>query len=414
MSGRSLGHDNKGTAGSKSASERSYMICVGIDAASTKHDVFIATDYGQVISDVFQIKNSKSDYDKLYKIVQKVRMDLKDDEVRIGIESTGIYSFNLLDYFSKKEGIKVILINPSLTNMFQLSQSVHYAKTDKIDAKGICLYISRISDFLTYTPQSYHSSELKALYREIDNLNKEMNVLKNRLHSFLHKSFPEIFDFSIDIDSQYFLNMLVTHPSPKKIKGIHVGTLIKMKGKPFDEESAKAFKETAKNTVGTYSEAESFIVSQLASLILMMEKQKQNLVKQIKPIIDKQYPYLLDIAGVSYISAAGFVGEIGEIANYRNADSLLAFAGLDLIVYQSGKYEGKQNRLSKRGSSYLRNAIHNATMIMVRYNPVFKDYFQKKMSEGKTYMAAIASSRKKLVRLLYTVLKNKKYIEPTM
>ena len=117
------------------------MIYVGIDVASEKHDVCIMSEEGKIFGKKFQIKNTMDEYKKLLSKINEAKKFFKDSNVRIGIESTGVYSSTILNYLSSFEQTEVIFINPILTNMFQLSQSVHYAKTDAIDAEGICNYL---------------------------------------------------------------------------------------------------------------------------------------------------------------------------------------------------------------------------------------------------------------------------------
>ena len=122
------------------------MIYVGIDVASEKHDVCIMNSNGEVFKHIFTISNHKSEYKKLLNSIEEAKKLWKDSKVSIGIESTGVYSEVLVNYLSKIEDLDIIYINPILTNMFQHSECVHYAKTDAADAKGICLYLSSKRD----------------------------------------------------------------------------------------------------------------------------------------------------------------------------------------------------------------------------------------------------------------------------
>lgn len=158
------------------------MIYVGIDVASEKHDACIMNEQGEIYGKKFQITNSKDEYKKLHSKINEAKKLFKDSNVRIGIESTGVYSSTILNYFSNVEHTEVIFINPVLTNMFQLSQAVHYAKTDSIDAEGICNYLQdKRKKLLTYTPPSYQSLQLKSLYREMIKLNKLITETKLKI-----------------------------------------------------------------------------------------------------------------------------------------------------------------------------------------------------------------------------------------
>lgn len=107
------------------------MIYVEIDVASKKHDVCIMSEEGEAFGKPFQMKNSLDEYKKILNKIKETKKLFKDSNMRIGIESTGVYSSTLVNYFSNCDSIEVIYINPILTNMFQHSESIHYAKTDK-------------------------------------------------------------------------------------------------------------------------------------------------------------------------------------------------------------------------------------------------------------------------------------------
>ena len=140
------------------------MIYVGIDVASNKHDICIMSSDGEIYGKKFQIAISKDEYKKLLSKIEEAKKLFKDSNVCIGIESTGVYSSTILNYFSKLKEAKVIFINPVLTSMFQLSESVHYVKTDSIDAEGICNYlIDKKNKLYTYTPISYQIQKIKSL-----------------------------------------------------------------------------------------------------------------------------------------------------------------------------------------------------------------------------------------------------------
>ncbi|WP_026400039.1 IS110 family transposase [Acholeplasma equifetale] len=105
------------------------------------------------------------------------------------------------------------------------------------------------------------------------------------------------------------------------------------------------------------------------------------------------------------LSIPGVGTQIGAINRFKSEDALLAFAGLDPSVYQSGNYEGSF-KISKRGSSILRWAIFQAAKVAVIHDPVFNAYYEKKKSEGKHYLTIIGHVTKKLLRVIRSILKN--------
>ena len=386
------------------------MIYVGIDVASEKHDVCIMSEMGDIYKNVFQIKNSKSEYKKLLSYINDAKKLFKDSKVRIGIESTGVYSTTILNSFVDDQDCSVIFINPILTNMFQLSTKVHYAKTDKIDAKGICTFLSKNQDFYTYTPPLYSISQIKSLYRELIKYNKLINMTTNELTGKIHTVFPEFFSFFPKLKGVLPFELLKMYPTPTDYKGKHKDTLTEFCRKTsyghFIEEDVDALIKAANESVGVYSSSDAIIIRQLVNIILLYRQSKNEIIKELVSLTKKHCPKLLTIPGIGAICAAGIIGEIGRIENFRNADSLLAYAGLNPIVYESGNYKAEHTKISKRGSSYLRNAIIISSRIIVKHDPTFITYFNKKIDEGKSYNCAIGHVSKKLVRVIFHILKN--------
>ncbi len=392
------------------------MIYVGIDAASEKHDVCIMSSNKQIYEKKFQVTNSKEEYKKLLSKITGAKKFFKDSNVCIGIESTGVYSSTILEFFSVLPQTEVIFINPILTNMFQLSQSVHYAKTDSIDSEGICKFlIKNYDDLLTYTPISYHIKQIKSLERELNNINKSLTKTINRLTGLIHIIFPEFFKVFPKIKGKLVLSLLHEYSIPSDYSNRRLTTVLEFGKKAskghFYEDKAIKLLSLAKDSVGIYSISDKIIVKQLTKLILLLMNQKQEIINELNILIQEHCPNLLTIPGIGSITAAGIIGEVGNISNFKNADSLLAFAGLNPRVYQSGKYTAKNTPITKKGSSYLRNAIFQASRVIIYYDNTFSAYFQKKLAEGKTYNCAIGHVTKKLTRVIFSILKNDKFFE---
>lgn len=389
------------------------MIYVGIDVASEKHDVCIMYEEGEIFGKKFQIKNSKDEYKKLLNKIDDAKKLFKDSKVRIGIESTGVYSSTILNYFAKIESCEVIFINPVLTSMFQLSESVHYAKTDSIDAEGICNYlIDKKNKLYTYTPPSYQIQKIKSLYRELIKLNKSINQISNRLNSLIHITFPEFLRIFPKIKGKLVLSLLSSYPTPDAYKGKRLNTILEFGKKQsmghFYNAQAEKLLEYSKNTIGVYSSSDALLIRHLSQTLLLFYEQKNEIIKELVKLTKESCPKLLTIPGIGANTAAGIIGEIGSISNFRNAGSLLSFAWLDPKVYESGKFKAKSTPITKHGSSYLRNALIQASRIIVKHDSTFKSYFHKKLDEGKSYNCSIGHVSKKLVRVIFSILKNNK------
>lgn len=385
------------------------MICVGIDAASQKHDVCIINKDGVALSAPFQIRNDESNYKLLKDRLLDLKEKLDDSEIRLGVESTGSYSETIVSYFSKLDWVDVIYINPLLTRMYQQTRKVHYAKTDKIDARGIALFLASDPELRTYVPVSREVRQLREVYRELISINNDMCVSKNRLKSLISRYFPEYFTVFSDVFSSASLWVLDDISSLQALGKKSPEDYMKRVNERSDglmtRAKAEALIKLAKESVGVENGYNSRVISSNVRRIAILQESKEDLIAFAEELIKKTHPNILGIPGIGTISAAGIIGEIGDINNFASSDALYAFTGLDPKVYESGKYRATRVKISKKGSPYLRNALYTASQCVIRFERTFSDYYEKKIGEGKTFKVALGHVAKKLVRVLYAMLK---------
>lgn len=385
------------------------MICVGIDAASEKHDVCITDGDGVVLSSPFRIRNDESSYKLLRDRLRDLREKLGDNEVKLGIESTGSYSETIVSYFSGIEWVDVIYINPLLTRMYQQTRKVHYAKTDKIDAKGIALFLASRPELRTYTPVSNDVRQLREIYRELMSINDELCASKNRLKSLIHRYFPEYLTVFGDVFTSASLWVLddidtLEHLGERDPE-IYMKRVNRKSGGLITMSKAESVIELAGRSVGLANGYNSYVISSNVRRIRLLQESKASLLAFAEGLIKATHPNILGIPGIGIMSAAGIIGEIGDIGNFASSDALYAFTGLDPRVYESGKYKAANVRISKKGSPYLRNALYIASECVIRFEPTFMEYYAKKASEGKSFRVVLGHVAKKLVRILYAMMK---------
>ena len=138
------------------------MICVGIDVAKDKHDCFILSSEGEVLADVFTISNNAEGFHTLLQTIR--RCTSPADKIKVGLEATGHYSYNILGYLLDK-GLATYVINPLHTNLYRKSLSLRKTKTDRVDARTIATMLMSDVDLKSYTDTAYHNEELKSLPR---------------------------------------------------------------------------------------------------------------------------------------------------------------------------------------------------------------------------------------------------------
>lgn len=126
----------------------------------------------------------------------------------------------------------------------------------------------------------------------------------------------------------------------------------------------------------------------------------------IKSYVDKINSKILTIPGIGYTTAGIILGEIGDISRFQGPDKLTSFCGLDIEVYESGKFKATNHRISKKGSKYLRYALWQVAKVCWIHDSIFNKYYLKKKAEHKHHFVILGHIEKKLVRVIYSILKN--------
>lgn len=382
------------------------MIFVGIDVASDKHDFFITNELGEVYSKrSITIDNSILGFKKLHKSITEFCEANNDYKVRIGLESTGFYHLNIIKYLLDNN-FEVMLINPILTNMFKKSKRVHKAKTDNIDSQYICKYLNDTKqDFKPYTITSYHTEGLKSLSRERFCLVEDLRKVKLSIYRVLTQLFPEYLKLFSNVYQGSALNILELYNSPKKLSKAHLNTIASLiHGKC--KVSAVDVIKAAKNSIGIDSDILSFQLTQLIKRLKSLNSEIHEYDSMIKSYVDKINSNILTIPGIGYTTAGIILGEIGDISRFQGPDKLTSFCGLDIEVYESGKFKATNHKISKKGSKYLRYALWQVAKVFWIYDPIFNKYYLKKKSENKHHFVILGHIEKKLVRVIYSILKN--------
>ena len=378
------------------------MIVVGIDVAKDKHDCFIINSEGEVLFDSFVILNNREGFDSLYEKICSVANDFS--KVKVGLEATGHYSYNILGYLLDK-GLPTYVINPLHTNLYRKSLSLRKTKTDKVDAHTIAAMLLSDVNLKSYSNTLYHNEELKSLTRYRFDKVKERAKLKTSVARLVNILFPELEKMvpTLHVASAY--ELLSQYPSAKQIAAVHLTKLTNLlstasKGH-YGKVKAEEIRNAARNSIGSNMSAKSLELKHTIKLIRELDSEIEEIESHIKTIMDKLNSPILSIPGISYRMGAMIIAEIGDFDNFSSPDKILAYAGLSPSTYQSGQLTSSYSHMEKRGSRYLRYALFNATKFVCNWDDTFAEYLAKKRSEGKHYNVAISHACKKLVRVIY-------------
>lgn len=379
------------------------MIYVGIDVAKETHYAAVMNSDSVVLSEPFAFSNDAVGFSKL---TDKLSAFEKSD-ILIGLESTGIYSENIIS-FLYSNGFSLAVINPIQTASLRKS-SIRKTKTDKIDSLLIIKSLM-VNSYRLYSEQDAKSLELKSLCRFRKNLKKSVARLKTQLNGYVNIIFPEyskFFKSGIHISTSYAI--LKTYPSPEDIAALHLTKLSNLlssssRGR-FGKEEAIALKSLAKSSVGVKNRCTYIQIPHTIAQIELLEQQVLEIDDQIKSLMSELGSVIMTVPGISFIDGAMILGEIGNINRFSKPCKLLAYAGLDPSVYQSGNFNASHSKMSKRGSKLLRFALINAAWQLTLHDKCFNDYYHLKRSQGLNHYGALGHTAHKLVRVIFKLLK---------
>ena len=381
---------------------------VGIDISKYKHDFCIISNAGELIVENFSFQNNKIGFQSL---LDQLKPYNKSD-IHIAFEATGHYSLNL-ELFLVNNGYSFLKVNPLIIHQFLKTRSLRRTKTDKADSLTIAKYLMSVP----YKPNSdllYTIFTLKSLCRARESLIKERSKFAVLLTNELDKSFPELKTFFNNSISNTLLYILEKYINTKHIAAMKdYESIRKLSRGKFTYAKFAQLKELAKNSVGFHNENTDLLISTYVSIYNDFNNKIDPINKQISTIIKVLNPRMLSIPGIGEISAATILSEYGDIKNFSNPNKMLAFAGLDPSINQSGTLESN-GKMVKHGSGHLRYAIMNSAMSILRFSPEFYDYYLKKRSEGKCHRVSLSHVCKKLIRVIYSLEKNDIDFNPSL
>ena len=384
------------------------MIYVGIDVAKDKHDCFITNSDGEVLFKAFTISNNREGFETLFQRIKSISDDLT--KVKVGLEATGHYSYNLLGFLLDK-GLATFVINPLHTNLYRKSLSLRKTKTDKVDSRTIATMMMSDMNLKSYSNTSYHNEELKSLTRYRFDKVKERAKLKTSVARLVNILFPELEALVPQLHMASVYALLSEFPGASHVASAHLTRLTNLlsaasKGH-YGKDKAILFRETAKSSIGSHMPAKSLELKHTIKLIQELTTEIDEVEAEIKRIMDLEINSpILTIPGISYRMGAMIIAEIGDFRRFDSADKILAYAGMSPSTYQSGQLDNCYSHMEKRGSRYLRYALYNSAKYVCHWDESFAAYLAKKRAEGKHYNVALSHAIKKLVRLLYAMEKS--------
>lgn len=376
------------------------MYFIGIDISKYKHDCCIISAADQKVVSKVTIKNNKAGFDELLTIINSLS---NPEDIRIGFESTAHYALNL-ELFLENSLLTFMEVNPVLISEYKKSKTLRRTKTDSVDCESIARWLMTVE----YKPHSkgfYHAYSLKSLTRLRDKLIRQRSFYLVKITNVLDHTFPEFKPFFNERLSKTALYLLENYGSAEKMARMNSASYEKLRSLSRGKFSPQQFlqlKELAANTVGVNNSIFDVELNSLLSLYKSLVKEIDTIEKEINKLIEEVHPHYMYIPGIGPLSAAVIYSEYGDISNFSNPSQMLAFAGIEPGINDSGT-ESHGGRMVKRGSSQLRYTLINCCLPLIRFDMTFATYYAKKRGEGKPHRVAITHVAKKLIRVIYAL-----------
>ena len=391
------------------------MYYIGIDIAKRNHEVSIIDADGKSLSKSISIANSQKGLDDFNNYLSSFNVTSQNSI--IGMESTGHYWLNLYSSLVNLN-FNVFVINPIQTDAFRKM----YIRKTKNDSKDsyIIAQIMRFGEFLSSTISDENIFAIRQLSRYRSSLVDECSNWKRKVITILDQVFPEYSDLFSDTFGVTSKELLSKYPLPENMLEVSTRELTSLLNKAskgrFGTEKAQEIKEYATKSFGISfaKETFSFQIKQIINQISFIESQLKELEEKITNILKTLNSEITTITGIGDILGASILGEIGDISRFEKASQLVAFAGLDVAINQSGEFTGTEMKITKRGSPYLRRSIWIAATVACFKDPALSVYYKKLIDRGKKHLTAVGAVSRKMCNIIFSVLKNKKPYTPNI
>lgn len=385
------------------------MFYLGIDIGKNNHVASLIDNKKKVIFKAFSFSNTIDGAESLI-----CRLEEFKKELEIGMEATGHYWLSLYSFLCEKN-FTVRVINPIQTDGWRQGIEIRKRKTDIIDSLLIADLL-RYGDFVETSLSNEDYLSLRNLSRFRSYLISSIGDLKRKTIALLDQVFPEYASSFSNIFGKTSKQILENFSSPSDFEDISSEALQSfldnVSQKKFASRKLQELSKKVSKSFGVNFCMDSFRlqIKMLIQQISFIQNQVLDVENEIKVLLEKLNSPITTIPGIASVNAATILGEIGDIKRFSNPSKLVAYAGLDSSISKSGEFESTYNHMTKRGSPYLRRALFQSALRAEFYDPIFSDYYQKKVKEGKHHLVATNAVARKLCHTIFAVLtKNEPY-----
>jgi transposase len=382
------------------------MFFCGIDVAKRNHVALIMHSTGTITHRAFTIANTHDGLAQLHQHLQALT-----EPVTIGLEATGHYWLALYEFLAH-QGYAVIVLNPLQIHAYRQS-GVRKCKNNRTDAFWIADFI-RIGNGQVAVPAMAAILQVRALSRFRFHVTEQIGNCKRKVIAVLDRVFPEyetLFSSVFLASSRRLLMETVTAQEFAELDLTELTQVLQSSSRGrFGVTKATAVQTLARQSVGVRFLTDAVHVEMrcLLEQITLLETQRDQIDTALEALMMQVPSFITTIPGIGLATGAAILAEIGDIRRFDAPEKLVAYAGIDASVYQTGEFTADHAHMSKRGSPYLRQALWQAAMAAILHDPELRTYYQHKRAEGKHHGTVLGAVCRKLLTRIYIVLKEQR------
>jgi len=391
-------------------------LIAGIDIGKRKHYIRFINQRGYEMGKVYSFRNNRDGMEKVMDVIERVKRDNNLSTAVIGIEPSGQY-WKATAYYLQDRGYPPALVNPYYVKKIKELENKSQTKTDIKD----CLLIAKlIKDGNYFNPNLSYGiyAELQRLSRLRLKIKKSYISEKTKLRTLLDEYFPEYEGIFCDLLGASSTYILKNYFLPETLADANLIEFAKSlsivsRGKIKIDKVVRLI-DMAKGSIGIKSATDTALLEKDYTLVFIedLKDKLAEITSKIKKHLNdiEHSQYLLSIPGVGPVTAAGFLGEVGDISKYRSSKEIIKLAGLNLVKISLGINKGKK-KISKRGNSFLRLYLYQCAVAAIAKNNQIKRYFLAH-TKTKNKMKILVAVQCKMARIMVALLKQKKYYDP--
>ena len=390
------------------------VIYAGVDIAKMDHVIGAVDETGAEAARPMGFKNTEAGFERCVAWLESVAES--EDDVFVGMEATGHYWMACFAYLTAA-GYRVCVVNPMQVRAMRKLKNLSGVKNDRIDARLIAETL-RQGDYDETRLATDEVQALRQLTRYRQGLKQELAAVKTQAVCVLDAYFPEYAGLFSDVFGAASLKVLAECPTPAELSRKRTSSIAKMlsegsRGRLGAEKAAEV-KSAAKSSVGIRlgEDAASFQIRTMVTQIEFLNATVAKVEREVEALLAKVEPNITTIPGVSTATGAQIVAEIGDAKRFKNAASIVKYAGLNSGVDESGKFSAEGVPITKHGSPYLRRSLWLAANRARQYDPKLKAFYDKKRREGKPHRVAVTAVARKLCHVVYAVMRDGEPYDP--